>query len=134
MAASATILLIDDDQDFRASVRAALEARGYQVLEAESGDLGLKMLVEHRPQVVVLDIMMTSAAEGYGVTQAIRWQEAYRDYRNVPIIMVSSIEETPDERFSMAGEVDMIRPDQYLTKPLDIPRFLEVVKAVARPT
>jgi hypothetical protein len=31
----------------------------------------------------------------------------------------------------MAGEVDMIRPDHYLTKPLDIPRFLEVVEKAA---
>jgi hypothetical protein len=44
--------------------------------------------------------------------------------------MVSSITETPDELFSRAGELDMIRPDRYLTKPLDIPRFLEVVKRI----
>lgn len=131
MAAGAKVLLIDDDEDFRASVRVPLEAHGYQVLEAESGDQGLKMLIEQRPQVVVVDIMMASTSEGYGVTQAIRWQDAYQEFRGIPIIMVSSIEETPDERFAMAAEVDMIRPDTYLTKPLDIPRFLEVVKQVA---
>jgi len=47
--------------------------------------------------------------------------------------MLSSIEESPDERFPMAAEVDMIRPDSYLTKPIDIPTLLEAVgKAVAR--
>jgi len=131
MDARVKVLVIDDDEDFRASLRVPLEAQGYEVLEAESGDQGLRMLVEHRPNVAVVDIMMTSASEGYGVTQAIRWQDAYREFRGIPIIMVSSIEESPDERFAMAPEVDLIRPDTYLTKPLDIPRFLEVVKQAA---
>jgi len=131
MSANMKVLVIDDDEDFRASLRVPLEAQGYEVLEAESGDQGLRMLVEHRPNVAVVDIMMTSASEGYGVTQAIRWQDAYREFRSIPIIMVSSIEESPDERFAMAPEVDLIRPDTYLTKPLDIPRFLEVVKQAA---
>ena len=134
MPSSLKVLLIDDDDDFRASLRPVLEAHAYTVLEAASGDEGLRKLVEHRPDVVVVDIMMESASEGYGVTQAIRWQEAYQDFRGIPIIMVSSIEETPDERFFMSGEVDMIRPDTYLTKPLDIPRFLEVLKQCATPS
>jgi hypothetical protein len=42
--------------------------------------------------------------------------------------MVSSIEESPDERFPMSAEVEMIRPDRYLTKPLDIPQFLQFLE------
>lgn len=133
MAAGAKVLLIDDDEDFRAALRTPMEAGGYVVLEAASGDAGLKLLREQRPDVVLVDIMMESAAEGYGVTQAIRWQEAYQEFRDLPIIMVSSIEETPDERFAMAGELDMIRPDIYLTKPLDIPRLLEVLSSLTTP-
>jgi hypothetical protein len=45
--------------------------------------------------------------------------------------MISSIDLTPDELFARAGEVDMVRPDFYLTKPLDIPKFLEVVQRAA---
>ncbi len=133
MSTGLKVLVIDDDQDFRASLRPVLEQEGYAVLEAETGDQGLRKLLEHRPHVLIVDIMMESSTEGYGLTQAIRWQEAYQEFRRVPIIMVSSIEETPDERFFMAAEVDMIRPDQYLTKPLDIPRFLEVLKRLAAP-
>jgi CheY-like chemotaxis protein len=133
MSTGLKVLVIDDDQDFRASLRPVLEQEGYAVLEAETGGQGLRKLLEHRPDVLIVDIMMESSTEGYGLTQAIRWQEAYQEFRRVPIIMVSSIEETPDERFFMAAEVDMIRPDQYLTKPLDIPRFLEVLKRLAAP-
>lgn len=131
MATSSKVLVIDDDRDFRASVRFLLESHGYAVIEADSGKDGLQKVVEHKPDVIVLDIMLESWSEGYGVNQAIKYQAAYEDYRNIPIVMISAIELSPDERFPMAGEVDMIRPDYYLTKPLDIPRFLEVMQKAA---
>jgi CheY-like chemotaxis protein len=121
------VLVIDDDQDFRASVKSLLESHGFTVVEADSGKDGLRKLVEHKPDLIILDVMMECCVEGYGVTQAIKYQEAYAAYRNTPIIMVSSIEESPDERFPMSAEVEMIRPDRYLTKPLQIEKFLEVV-------
>jgi CheY-like chemotaxis protein len=122
------VLVIDDDNDFRASVRPVLEGAGYVVLEAKSGHDGLEQLVQHDPDAIVLDIMMESSVEGYGVNQAIKYQDEYKRYRSTPIVMVSSIQEQPDERFPRAVEVDMILPDAYLTKPLDIDRFLDVVK------
>jgi len=126
------VLLIDDDEDFRASTRSLLEGEGYSVSEATSGSDGLERVLADRPDVIVLDIMMETLEEGYGVTQAIKFQEKFRDCRDVPIVMVSSIRESPDERFPMAGEVDMVRPDRYMTKPIDIPRFLELIERVTR--
>ena len=125
-----TVLVIDDDADFTASVRSVLEAEGYAVLEAVSGRQGLERLGEG-PDVVVLDIMMETSTEGYGVSEAIQFSEEYQPYQDVPIIMVSSIQESPDERFPRAPEVDMIRPRRYLTKPLDMTAFLQAVRDMA---
>jgi CheY-like chemotaxis protein/osmotically-inducible protein OsmY len=127
------ILIIDDDDDFRSSLRPVLENAGYTVFEGNSGHEGLEKLVEHNPDAIVLDIMMETGEEGYGVTQAIKYKDEYRAYRGTPIVMVSSIQETPDDRFPRAVELEMIQPDAYLTKPLDMDRFLDVIKrAVAR--
>lgn len=125
------VLVIDDDQDFRASLRSLLESQGYEVLEAPTGHEGLRQMLEHSPDVILLDVMMESTVEGYGVTHSLRYREEYARLRNVPIIMVSSIEESPDERFPMSAEVDLIRPDLYLTKPIDIDKLLELLKGVA---
>ena len=125
---AAKVLLIDDDRDFRVSVRSLLEARGYEVLEAGSGHEGLRQVLEQKPDVILLDVMMETSVEGYGVTHALKYRDEYAEHRHVPIFVVSSIEESPDERFPMSGEVEMIRPDRYLTKPLDIPRFLEILR------
>jgi DNA-binding response OmpR family regulator len=132
MADQDKILVIDDDDDFKASIRPALEAAGYTMLQAASGREGLRMLTERGPDVIVLDIMMETSEEGYSVNQAIKYQDAYAAYRDIPILMVSSIRETPDERYPRASEVDMIRPDLYMTKPLDIDRFLGVIAKLCR--
>ena len=125
---SAKVLLIDDDSDFRAAVKSLLESHGYTVLEASSGHEGLRMVVQHKPDAILLDIMMETSVEGYGVTHSLKHGEEYAEYRHIPVFMVSSIEESPDERFPMSAEVEMIRPDGYLTKPLDIRQFLQFLE------
>ena len=130
---SAKVLLIDDDHDFRASVRSLLESRGYEVLEAPSGNSGLRMVLEHKPDAILLDVMMETSVEGYGVTHALKYRDEYAQCAHIPVFMVSSIEESPDERFPMSAEVEMIRPDRYLTKPLDIPGFLRLLEEAVAP-
>ncbi|MGD0498623.1 MAG: response regulator [Bryobacteraceae bacterium] len=130
---SARVLVIDDDQDFRESVRSLLESRGYEVAEADSGHEGLRQARERKPDAILLDVMMETSVEGYSVTHALKFLDEYAESRDVPLFMVSSIQESPDERFPMSAEVEMIRPDRYLAKPLDIPRFLDLLEKAAPP-
>lgn len=128
MTAHQRVLIIDDDLDFRVSMRSLLESSGYEVMEADSGAEGLRKVVESKPDLIFLDIMMENDTEGYSVSYCLRNREEYAEFRDTPIFMISSIEESPDERFAMADEANLIRPDHYLTKPLDIPHLLELVK------
>jgi DNA-binding response OmpR family regulator len=132
MGALAKVLVIDDDQDFVASVRAVLEAEGYAVASASSGREGVALISAADPDVVICDVMMETTTEGYAVSGAVKMR-AMTGGDAVPFIMVSSIQSSPDELFGRSEELGAIRPDAYLTKPLDIARFLEVVKkAVSR--
>ena len=127
--ANEKILIIDDDEDYRTSIRILLESHNYNVIEAESGKEGLKKLSEEKPNLIVLDIMMETVDEGYSLNQIVKFQKQYGEYKDIPILMVSSIQEDPFTRFAHAGgQVEMIIPDQYMTKPVDIPKFLELVK------
>jgi CheY-like chemotaxis protein len=123
----ARVLIIDDDEDFQASVRAVLEGAGYTVHAASSGRAGLEAAREIHPDLIILDVMMESTTEGYAVSHAVKHGP---EAQGVPVIMVSSIQASPDELFPRAEEVELIRPDHYLTKPLDIPRFLALVGTV----
>ncbi len=125
--ATRRILIIDDDQDFVASTTALLEAYGYAVSSAPSGEDGLhKALTEH-PDLIVLDVMMEHDTSGYEVNEAVKYAPGFEAVRHIPILMVSSIPVDPATRFSMADEAPMITPNAYMTKPLDIPGFLSEV-------
>jgi DNA-binding response OmpR family regulator len=122
------ILIVDDDPDFRASTTAVLESQGYKVITAESGKEAMAKLSAEPPDLVILDIMMEYDSAGYEVNQAIKFRDEFS--RNIPILMVSSIQVDPATLFSRATEVALVTPDAYLTKPLNIPQFLEQVRSL----
>jgi len=135
MAERKKILIIDDDEDFRISIRTLLESNNYKVTEAESGKQGLQRIKSDRPDLIVLDIMMETIDEGYLLNQVIKYQQEFEGFKNVPILMVSSIQEDPLSRFpTAAGQVDMIMPDYYFTKPVDIPKFLSRIGELLNPS
>jgi CheY-like chemotaxis protein len=124
------VLVVDDDPDFVASTTALLEAQGYEVSTARSGKEGLDKVLADHPDLVLLDVMMEDDWAGYAVNQAVKFNERFACVRHIPILMVSSIPVDPATRFRMAGEVDLITPNAYLTKPLDIPSFLSEVNVL----
>ncbi len=130
MPGKAKILIIDDDADYRASTRSLLEGEGYEVAEAESGREGLAAARADRPSLIVLDVMMDYLSEGYSVNQALKLSEEYRGLRDVPIIMASAVEVDPARLFGWVGDTSAITPDAYVTKPLDIPKFLECIRGL----
>ena len=122
------ILIVDDDIDYVASLTTLLESRGYCVSSARSGREGLEKLRADTPDLIVLDVMMEYDSSGYEVNQAVKFAPSFEGFRHVPILMVSSIPLDPSTRFLTAGEVDMVTPNRYLTKPIDIPRFLASIR------
>ncbi|MBU0639436.1 MAG: response regulator [Planctomycetes bacterium] len=128
MSAKAKILLIDDDEDYRASTLSLLVGEGYLVVEASSGQEGLAAVRKHRPDLVIVDVMMESLVAGYSFTQAVKFGRDYQDLSQTPILMISSVEEDPASMYSWIGDASRITPDAYLAKPLDVARFLECVR------
>jgi CheY-like chemotaxis protein len=122
------VLIVDDDADFRASITAVLQSAGYSVSVAASGHEGLEKIVADPPDLIILDVIMEYDSAGYEVNQAIKFRDEYLAERDIPILMVSSIQLDPATLYSRATEVEMITPDAYLTKPLDIPVFLDRVR------
>lgn len=125
--ATRRILIVDDDPDYIASTTALLEAHGYAVSAARSGREGLAKAQTEHPDLIILDVMMENDSAGYEVNENVKFESAFESIRHIPILMVSSIPADPATRFAAAGEVDLITPNVYMTKPLDIPKFLASV-------
>lgn len=122
------VLIVDDDEDFRASLRSMLESGGYRVCEADSGKEALRKLPECRPDAILVDVMMDSPVEGYGVTYALRNKDEYAAWRDTPLFMISSIEQSPDELFPQSMYTELIRPDRYIAKPIRMERLLALLR------
>ena len=80
------ILVIDDDPDILDSVKAILDANGFQVATALSGQEGVDAFGSEKPDLVLCDMMMESVDQGAKVAQKIRETD-----KNVPIFLLSSI-------------------------------------------
>jgi len=89
-----TILIVEDQANIRMFIAVNLEARGYHVLEAETGGNGLHLLQQHTPSELILDMMLPDM-EGWDVLDAMAQHPLHC---NVPVIlMTASVNVTPPQ-------------------------------------
>ncbi len=119
----AKILIVDDDPDFALIGRTVLQQAGYEVMEARNGSQALKKMREEKPDLVLLDVMMSTTLEGVDVSKEM---EADPDLAQVPVVMVSSIATT--EYASDFPDGEPIPIDAWISKPIQPKVLLNVVK------
>tara|TARA_B100000073_G_scaffold151731_1_gene125174 strand:- start:16 stop:4962 length:4947 start_codon:yes stop_codon:yes gene_type:complete len=102
-----TVLVIDDDDNAQDMMKKFLEKQNVSILQAKSGETGLKLAAEYMPDAITLDVMMPEM-DGWEVLTALQSNETTK---NIPVIMLTMADE-PDIGFSL-GATD------YLTKPVN---------------
>ncbi len=127
----AKILLIDDDPDFILVHSQILIAEGFEVVTAEDGNEGLAKLKAETPDLVILDVMMTTETEGFEVARKIR-EELY--LVKLPIIMLSSFHEVKKVPYRIAPNNTWLPVDLWLDKPIKPAAFIEKVRAALSET
>lgn len=116
----AKILIIDDDPDMVLASRLTLEGAGHEVIEAHNGMEGLAAIKAEKPDLIVLDVMMDTPTEGFQLSLKLRSpapDSEYAAYRDIPIIMLTSIHTTAPIRVSPDG--DYLPVDAFMDKPID---------------
>ena len=124
------ILIVDDDPDLVESIRITLEANNYQVFSAGNGTEGLKMVKEVGPDLIILDVMMDSITEGFQVSQKLRSRDPeseYREYANIPILMVTAVSQKMNMKFSPQADGDYLPVDEFIEKPIRLEALLEKI-------
>lgn len=94
----ARILCVDDDPKILTGLKAALHIRGHEVFTASSEDGAIAGVLEHKPDLLILDVMMPEGSEGFHVVWRLRQldEEALAE---VPVIMATGIHEHTELRF-----------------------------------
>ncbi|MBC7251841.1 MAG: response regulator [Anaerolineae bacterium] len=117
------ILVVDDDPDFVESTRLILEPNGYEVISAANSDEGLQKLEEEKPDLVILDVIMSTVLDGLSMSQQMQQAPAFR---KVPILMVTSIANT--DYAALFPTDEYVNIDGFLSKPISSEQLLSHVK------
>ena len=115
------ILVVEDNEQNRVLMRQILTHHGYEVLEATDGLAGLEMARAQLPDLILLDIQMP-VMNGFAVI---------RELRNDP--EVAKIKAIAVTSFAMKGDRERALQagfDEYVTKPVDTRKFVELVKEI----
>lgn len=126
------ILIVDDDKDLVQTLEAALRHNGYDVVKAYSGTEGLSVLVKEKPDLIILDVMMETDTAGFEIANQIRSSRTssrYAEFKDIPIIMLTAINQVTNSRFSL-DENDSFLPaiKDFLTKPIKIEELLKTIE------
>jgi two-component system, sensor histidine kinase and response regulator len=112
------ILVIDDKEDIRNLIKAVLGEFGFNVQEAGNGQLGVQMLREQKPDLVVCDINMPGM-DGYETLDAVRESSMTA---SIPFILMTGLVSRDGFRRGMVGGAD-----DYLVKPFTTDELIEAV-------
>lgn len=116
------ILIVEDEMEIRNILKLYLLKEGYDVTEAEDGEVAIKLFYEKPFDLVILDIMLPKK-DGWSVLREIK------KYSSVPVMILSARDDDEDELFGFE-----IGTDEYITKPFNNKILLARIKAFIKNT
>ncbi len=124
------ILIIDDDSEFSRSVADVLEHKGYRTVFASNGKDGITMARQEKPDLILLDVMMTTDSEGFEIARQLKEEPGTS---HLPVIILSGIRRAKNLPFGFEPDEDLLPVREVLEKPVKPETLLaSVAKALAR--
>ncbi len=120
------ILIVDDDMDFVEAMASILESKGYRVVSASNGTEGLAKAKEEKPDLMLLDVMMSSKTEGFDLAKNLKNEASTRD---LPVIMITGIRKDMNLPFGFEPDPDYLPVAALLEKPIKPDELLKAVEA-----
>lgn len=125
---NAKVLIIDDDPDFTAVIKAILEDEQYTVITANNRTEGMGKIETENPGLIILDVMMSTWSDGFEMSRELKNDPRYK---NIPILMLTGVESRTGIEFkSSAGDPEWLPVDGFLDKTAEPEVLLEEVKKI----
>jgi len=130
--ASARILIVDDDPDITEAMRVVLDHRGYQVDSAADSTMAMERIKAKRPDLIILDVMMTTPQEGFVLSRELKRDPATK---MIPILMLTAVKDKTGIDFRPeAGDESWLPVEAFLDKPVKPDVLVQKVEALLRKT
>ncbi|KPJ89229.1 MAG: hypothetical protein AMS17_02710 [Spirochaetes bacterium DG_61] len=110
------ILVIDDDKDFQTSTRIVLEKNDFEVASAYDSDEGIRKVQSEKPDLIILDVIMSKGYEGFDVARQIREELKMRE---LPIILLTAVHEVKKVPYRFAPHEQWLPVDYFFDKPIE---------------
>ena len=110
----ATILLVDDDEDFVETTKLVLESKPYEVITAKDGDEGLAMARQEKPDLIILDIIMP-IKDGFNAAEELKKDP---ELSKIPVLMLTSFSENVGKTTLSVSQGLMLDTEDYVDKPV----------------
>ncbi len=120
----ALIAIIDDDPDIIEASSLVLQSKGHEVVTANNPDDGYKIVTEHNPGLIILDVMMDEPDDGFFLAQKFR-----KNNIKIPILMYTSVSKTIGFEY---GQGDMVPVDDFVEKPISPDQLIEKVEQLLK--
>lgn len=119
------ILMIDDDPELVEATTNLLDAKGYDVISAPNGKDGIEKAKQNKPDLILLDVMMTTHSEGFDVAREMSKDDVLK---NIPIILVTGVRNEMNLSFGFEPDEDWLPVKEVLEKPVKPEVLLKAVE------
>ena len=127
---TARILIVDDDADITEVMKIVLENKKYSVDTASDSKDALNHLESQKPDLIILDVMMSTKSEGFDFSRDLKKNPKYRD---IPILMLTAVKEKTGIDFKPeAGDETWLPVDEFLDKPVKPEQLIEKVESLLK--
>ena len=126
------ILIVDDDKDYSESLMLMLESYGYSVEQAYNIREGKTSIINEKPQLIILDVMMEKMTDGFDLCRELKANPALS---SIPILMLTAITDKTGIKYSLEEDSEYLPADDYISKPISfsdlISKAERLIKAAA---
>lgn len=116
----ALIAIIDDDPDIIDASSLVLKSKGYDIVTATNPNDGYKIVIEKKPDLIILDVMMDEPDDGFFLAQKFR-----REKITIPILMYTSVSKAIGLEFDKS---EMVPVDDFVEKPISPEQLVQKVQ------
>jgi len=119
------VLMIDDDPEFVEAITNILDAKGYDVVSAGDGKDGVAKAKQEKPDIILLDVMMTTKSEGFDVARELS-KDA--NLKGTPVVMLTGVRKEMNLPFGFEPDADWLPVKAFLEKPVKPETLLKTIE------